>query len=243
MSARARWVVLVMLLASLASVPAARAAAPTGLNVTVNGDDVSATWKLPPGTNTGWLEFSPTTTSDSSGAYTDAAAMATQYYDGQTSFKSSQPFPHGTWYAHVSAISAKCDDIEINCVSDWSPPVVFTVPSSGPLPVGFDSLKVAKRQKASRLVVRATLIAPGTLTVGATVSVPNASKVYKLKSVSVAATAGKAVTLVLKLPKKALRAARKAIKRHRKATARLTITATNAGGVKKTEKRSITLKR
>jgi hypothetical protein len=245
MSVGSRLVVLVTLVASLASVSAAQAAAPTGLNVTANGDIVSASWKLPAGTKTGWLEFAPTTTSDSSGAYTDAAAMPIQYYDGQTAFKATKPFPNGTWYAHVSAVSAKCDDIEVECVNDWSPPVVFTVPGTGPPPstARFTSLEVARKQKLKRLVVRATLAASGTVTVGGALSVPNASKVYKLKPVSVPATAGKAVTVVVKLPKKALKAARRALRARRKVKARLTITARDAAGATKTEKRSVTLRR
>ena len=106
----------------------------------------------------------------------------------------------------------------------------------------FSTLAVASSQKATGLTVKATMPENGTITVGGTVSVPNASKVFKLKPVSSNATAGQTVTLKVKLAKKALKAIKKAIKRHKKPKASLTITAKDAKGNTRIEKRSVKLK-
>ena len=82
----------------------------------------------------------------------------------------------------------------------------------------------------------------GTITVGGTVSVPNASKVFKLKRVTVNAVAGKTVKIKVKLPGKALKATRKALKRRRKVKASLTVTAKDGAGNSRSEKRSVKLK-
>jgi hypothetical protein len=83
----------------------------------------------------------------------------------------------------------------------------------------------------------------GTVSVRGTVNVPNASKVYKLKAVSVSATAGKTITVKLKLPKKALKAAKRALKKHRKVKAHLTLTAKDVSANIKVEKRVVKLRR
>jgi hypothetical protein len=57
-----------------------------------------------------------------------------------------------------------------------------------------------------------------------------------------AAPAGKTVRVKLKLPKRALKAIARALERHKKVSANLTITAKDAGGNKKTEKRPVELR-
>jgi hydroxymethylglutaryl-CoA reductase len=106
----------------------------------------------------------------------------------------------------------------------------------------FKALKCASPQKARNLVVQASMPENGTITVGGTVSVPNASKVFKIKAVSVKAVAGKTVSLKVKLAKKALKAIKKALKRHKKVKAKLSIIAKDTAGNTKTEKRSVKLK-
>ena len=96
----------------------------------------------------------------------------------------------------------------------------------------FSALAVASSQKASGLTIKATMPENGTITVGGTVSVPNASKVFKLTPVSSNATAGQTVTLKVKLAKKALKAVKKAIKRHKKPKASLTITPRTRRGIR-----------
>jgi hypothetical protein len=109
--------------------------------------------------------------------------------------------------------------------------------------VTFSVLKVASSQKLKKLAVRAALDEPGTISVTGTVSVPNASKVYKLKAVTVNVFVGATMTIRVKLPKKALKAARRALRRGKKVKAKLTVTARDRVGNQKAERRSVNLKR
>jgi hypothetical protein len=132
------------------------------------------------------------------------------------------------------------------------PPPTQTCPPTCPPPpcpptcpdkvTSFSALKVAGTQKLTTLKVRAGMDEPGTISVAGTVSMPNASKVYKLKAVKVSAFVGATMTIKVKLPKKALKAAKRALRRHRKVKANLTITARDKLGNVKVEKRSIKLK-
>jgi hypothetical protein len=119
-----------------------------------------------------------------------------------------------------------------------TPPPVVTADKV----TSFKALQCASTQKAKSLVVQASMAENGTITVGGTVSVPNASKVFKIKTVSVKAAAGKTVSVKVKLAKKALKAIKRALKRHKKIKAKLTITAMDTTGNTKAEKRSVKLK-
>jgi hypothetical protein len=108
--------------------------------------------------------------------------------------------------------------------------------------VTFSVLKVASSQKLKKLAVRAALDEPGTISVTGTVSVPNASKVYKLKAVTVNVFVGATMTIRVKLPKKALKAARRALRRGKKVKAKLTVTARDRAGNRAAERRSVRLR-
>jgi hypothetical protein len=82
-----------------------------------------------------------------------------------------------------------------------------------------------------------TLIATGTL------SVPGASKVYRLRRARRSASAGTRVMLRLKVPRKAVSAARKALRRGRRVQARVTIVALDAAGNRRTATRRIRARR
>ena len=93
------------------------------------------------------------------------------------------------------------------------------------------------------LAVRAGMAESGTITVGGTITVPNSSKVYKLKRVAVAAKPGAATKIRLKLAKKGLKAVTRALRRRRSVKAKLTLTAKDLAGNTKTAKRTVRLTR
>jgi hypothetical protein len=103
----------------------------------------------------------------------------------------------------------------------------------------FAALRVPARQKAHKFHVQARMAEPGTISASATVNVPNLSKVYRFKSTSVRVAAGITATLALKLQGKALKAVRKALRRGKKLTARLTVTATDDARNRKIERRKV----
>ena len=81
------------------------------------------------------------------------------------------------------------------------------------------------------------------MSVSGSVSVPKLAKVYKLKGSKRKIAAGKRGKLTLALPKKAKIAIRRALARHKKLSAKITITAKDAAGNTTRSKRTIRLKR
>ena len=140
------------------------------------------------------------------------------------------------------------------CIDEYSDTVPVTIPAA-PTPgrasstapprdatTALASLSVKKRQRIDKLFVRASMAEKGTIKVSGTMSVPNLSKVFKLKTVRATAAPGKLVKLRVKLPKKALKAANKALRRHKRVTASITIMALDRAGNVATQKRSIRLR-
>jgi hypothetical protein len=182
-------------------------------------------------------------------------------------------FPPGTWYVHVSAYDpATCDPVTGFCTEEFSsPPVTLVVPPDPPPPplppppptppapppapappaaaaqpdtvTAFASLSVRASQKVDKLLIEAVMAEAGTIAAAGTVNVPNLSKVYKFKTASATAAPGVKVPLRPKLPAKAVKAVKKALKKRKKLKAKITITATDNAGNKKVERRTIKLKR
>jgi peptidoglycan/xylan/chitin deacetylase (PgdA/CDA1 family) len=115
-----------------------------------------------------------------------------------------------------------------------------------PLPVAaadkttaFASLRAGKRQRVGKLHVSAAMAEAGTLSASGTV---RAGKRFKFGRVSAAAIPGKLVTLRLELSKKALRAVKGALRRHKLVRALIAISAKDAAGNVKTAKRTVGLR-
>jgi hypothetical protein len=82
-----------------------------------------------------------------------------------------------------------------------------------------------------------------TATATGSLSVPNLAKRYKLGKATKRVRAGGKVKLRLKVSKKARRAAKKALKRRRKVTARIKVTVKGATGTSRSKRRTVKLKR
>jgi peptidoglycan/xylan/chitin deacetylase (PgdA/CDA1 family) len=106
----------------------------------------------------------------------------------------------------------------------------------------FASLKAPKSQDIDKLFVRAAMVEPGTLSASATVSVPGAARVFKFKRASRKATAGKSVKLRLKISKKGLRSAKRAMRRGKRLRAKIRVTAKDRAGNSRTAKRTVRLR-
>ena len=239
-------------------IPPARPA-PVLTSVGHAGRYPTATWTLGAGTVNYYIEAA-TSPAMSSDGFDDWVWVDFQLDPTQTTYTSPEQLDPGFYYVHVAAydsscpIDLLCPDLFSNILTVTIPPDPQPVPQAQsqpppPLPAppadkvtSFATLKCASTQKAGTLVVQAAMPENGTITVGGTVSVPNASKVFKLKRVTVNAIAGKTVKIKVKLPGKALKATRKALKRHRKVKASLTVTAKDGAGNSRSEKRSVKLK-
>jgi hypothetical protein len=97
--------------------------------------------------------------------------------------------------------------------------------------------------KDNHVSVRVTSDETGTATTTGTISVPNASKVYRLKRVTTALRRNVATKLELRIPKKARKPIARALKKRRKLRARLTIVVADAAGNTTTIRSSVSLRR
>jgi len=223
-------------------------APPTLVAVGQQSRFLTASWLLAAGTASDFIEVAATPETDADGFFVDPKAQLFLVDPAQTTFQSSLQFPAGVYYVHVAAYDPACDA----CPDAFSGVLAVTIPADsvlqpGPLPLlpavdkvtGFSVVKVASRQSIKHLVVRASMAENGSITVRGTVIVPGAAKVFKLKTVSARALAGKLVQVKIPVGKKALVAARRALKRHRKVKAQLSIIAHDDAGNTALVKRTI----
>jgi hypothetical protein len=240
-----------LLAASLVYAGVAVAAPPANLQIGESGGRITATWGEP-----GLFDIplaaeiaqSPKTGAD--GSFSDPGKTRDALGEIDTSW-TSRVLANGIWYVHIGAyeLGEKCgvdDEGNLTCPTDWSP--VYTVrigPGSGPSVrdtiIDFRSLRVAKRQKAAKLRVLASMAEKGSITVRGAVKV--GGKGFNLRPVTASCQANRTVTLRVKLSKKAMAAVGGALSRGRKVRANLTILARDAAGNRKSAKRSVTLKR
>jgi hypothetical protein len=234
---------------------AASAAPPANVQVTESGGMITATWDDPSydGSNVpSGVEIAHNSSTGIDGSFSDSTKIAAPLGPTDVSYTSAV-LPNGAYYVHVGAYelgNPSCDvdpnTGDLVCPTDYSPIVTVKIgpgrPSIGDTLTRFKNLRVARRQRAAKLLVLATLDAAGTVTVGGSVKVAGAARAFKIRPISAKAATDKAVKVKVKLSKRALKAIKKALQRHRKVKASLTITARDAAGNEKAEKRSVRLK-
>jgi hypothetical protein len=240
----------------------AQAAAPTNVVVSQTNRYLKASWTLPAGMATGAIEASTSPATDAYGFFFVPVLYA-ELASTVTSYEAPAQLPAGSYYVHVAdydpAAPTCVDPYAVECIWEFSTPLwKVVIPADPPPPppppppapppppdtiTSFSALSIRASQKVDKLQVQASMGEAGTISVAGTVSVPKLSKVYKFKTVTATAVAGATVTLKLKLPAKAAKAVKKALKKHKKLKAKITITATDAAGNKKTELRTIKLQR
>lgn len=103
-------------------------------------------------------------------------------------------------------------------------------------------LKVRKLQDVDKIRVSASMLEPGTISAAGRVLGTSASSLFKLKRASKAVVPGKLVTLRLRLSRRDLRAAKRAIRAHKRVRARIRITAKDRPGNRITATRTIRLR-
>jgi hypothetical protein len=247
--------------AALVSPALAQAASPTVTSIGQSARHLTATWTLPPGMGTYYIEAADRPDTYPEGdfllenivLYEEPAPNATTYF-------STLQLPPGTYYFHVAAIdSATCDlatgagcDVEfstppsvIRILPDPAPPLP-PAPAPPPPPdtvTALSALKAPARQDVDDLYVLASMAERGTITVGGTVSVAGPSKVFRFKPVSANAVPGVRAKLKPRLAKRALRAVKKALERRKKVKANVTIRAKDVVGNATTRKLTVSLKR
>jgi hypothetical protein len=122
-----------------------------------------------------------------------------------------------------------------------APASPLAAPVTADKATAFASLKAPKRQDVDKIFVRAAMIEPGTLSAFGTVALRGVR--YRLGKVFRKAAPGKLVKLRLHLTKKGLRAAKRALRRHKRVRAVITIGARDLAYNKITAQRTIRLRR
>jgi hypothetical protein len=241
------WAGMLVALALLAPA-SALAAPPTNVTVSENAGRLAVSWDLALNSLSSAVEIAHSAKTAANGSFSDPGKISASVDESDSTY-TSPPLANGTWYVHVASYdptSPSCTYVggDLKCKTEYSSTVTARVGSGSPggdTSTAFATLRVPSKQKAAKLRVQASMGENGTITVGGTLNVPNAAKVYRLKAVSVSAAAGKTVTVRVKLTKQALKAVRKALLRHRKVKASLTITAKDGAGNTKTAKRAVRL--
>ena len=93
------------------------------------------------------------------------------------------------------------------------------------------------------MIVNVSADEAATLSASGTLSVPGASKVFKLRKTSATVDAGKSKKLKLTISRKTARAVKRALKKHRAVRANVTVIAVDGAGNKSTVKRKINARR
>jgi hypothetical protein len=199
---------------------------------------------------------------DAEGFFTQGVALDDHdLAPGATSYQSAGQLAPGTYYVHVAAYNPAApncaDPYSAACTWEFSDTLAVTIPADpappgpgpGPSPGGpggsnpVVTLTVAgastqKALKAKAISLRATCDQACTLTASGTLTIPGASKTYRLKSVRRSLSAGKRVTLKLRLSTKVIRTARRALRSRKRIRARVRLVAQNSNG-RKTSRKTI----
>jgi hypothetical protein len=105
------------------------------------------------------------------------------------------------------------------------------------------TLRFGRKQDVDKLFVKVQTSENAKVRASGTVRVGNASKTYRFKSVTRSLPGGASVKLRLRLPKKALKAVKRSIAKHARPRAKITVTATDAAGNRRTKKAAVRLTR
>jgi hypothetical protein len=244
---RFKWLTLAVVSAFVLLTAAAQAAPPTLVSVAGTGGRVTASWTLPPGMAMDFIEAGTTSVTNPQGGDFPLkdTVLAESLDDFATSYVASVQIPPGSYFVHVSAFdTTKCvTGNEPDCVDEWSNIVPVTIPSGvADRSTDFSFLDATSPQKIGKLFVEAQMAEPGTITATGTVQAPKASKVYRFKTATAKVLPGNKVKLRLRLPKKALKVVKKALRRGKKLKAKVTVTAKDNAGNTHSAKGTIKLK-
>jgi hypothetical protein len=221
---------------------------------------ITASWKLPAGMRTEFIEVanSPGVHGGGRLAHLFSEENVVLYDDNlfrsQETWSAADVLPAGTYYVHLRAWDDQSCAVpdQADCLEEVSATSVVSIAApagSSQAAIGADNvvsltrLGAAAQQSVRKLRVTVTMGEPGTVTVGGSITVPGTARTYRLRPASATTAAGGTVTLRPRLTKHARRAVLRALRRHRRIVAALTITARDRVGNTRRDKRAIRLAR
>lgn len=263
---RTRTALLLAILGLVLLVAPASALARTATLVSVTGEPgenhPTSTWSLPSGA---WSEFIETATSDEVGVGGHFLQKNLKTFNvvGQadTKFTDEYEFGPGRYYVHVGTHdTVRTSDTplieysNVFCFRVVAGPSIASClnpPGGGggggggggvkdkTAPV--TSLSFPKVQDIDKLYVKVHTSEAARIKATGTISVGGASKVYRFKPASLSLSGNASTKVRLKLAKKNLRAVKRALKKKR-LKAKITVTATDAAGNRRSKKATLKLK-
>lgn len=214
---------------------------------------LAATFTLPPGGELRSIEIATSPAVASDGAFLIENVVFEDFLPVNTSpYVSSSQAPPGFFYVHISSYDTNC----FTCpLYEWSSILTVTIPPDPAPPppppavtfvdkkAPFQTFSTSSTQRVRTLAIRLLLNENATLTVKGSIAVAGASKVYRYKSVTLAAVANVPVRVRPKLARLGLKAIKRALKRRKKLRAKFSITAVDQSGNTSVSRRTIKLKR
>lgn len=237
------------------------------VNLPIGQNHPTFNWTLPsatpPGQGKVWADHIVVSTS--SEQYAPGTYLAGEFLDrywasfntlgkNDTSFTDLKEYKPGTYFVHVAGHDPGCPAGQFSCQIEFSNILSFNVvlppPGGGGGGGGggadkfapLQTLSFAAVQDIDKLRVTTRSTEAGTITATGTVGMPGASKALRFKPAKRAVAANVKTTLKLKLSKKSLRSAKRALKKRKHLKAKIVLTAIDKAGNKRATKITIGLR-
>jgi hypothetical protein len=234
------------------------------VNLPVGQNHPTFQWTLPMG-DKGRVWSDHIVVSTSSEQYAPGTFLAGEFLDrywasfntlqkNDTSFADLKEYKPGTYFVHVAGHDPGCPPGQFSCQIEFSNILSFNVvvppPGGGGGGGGggadkfapLQTLSFAAVQDIDKLRVTTRSTEAGTITATGTVGMPGASKALRFKPAKRAVAANVKTTLKLKLSKKSLRSAKRALKKRKHLKAKIVLTAVDKAGNKRATKITIGLR-
>jgi hypothetical protein len=248
-----------VLAVALLAAASAQAQPPSLVAVSVTGAQTRATWDLPTNVRAKFVEIAKSPDVNEFGYFRQRNLVSFDVLRGdQRSYTDDLKLLPGTYYIHIAGTDDGCPSCPI---VEFSRIMRYTVTAAGtgtgtdagPTPTKGKTDKTKPRpklafsrlQRVGRLSLSASMNERGTLAASASVTVAgsSAAKRYSFKGVTRSVTAGKKVSLRLKLSSGALGAVKRALSHGARLRARVRVTAVDASGNSRKKTVFVRLKR
>ena len=220
------------------------------------GGVLYASWTLARGGDAWVAEIASSPNRDVFGFLDLIPASPVALISTQTMFAAPLGLAAGTYYVHI--VSTPTYDLCLaqapGCVFEFSNIVAVTIPATArPVPsppravsttdkvLALSAVTASSSQDVDKLSITLQTGEAVTVRLSGSINVPRASRVFRFKTVIRSLGAGKA-KLNLRLPKKARKAVKRALKRKQRLRARLTLVVTDDAGNSQTSKYTVRLK-
>jgi hypothetical protein len=231
---------------ALAVATTAQATPPVLKSTSITDGFTSATWELPAKERAEFAEIATSTATNEYGYFVQKSFVAFKTLtDNQTSYTDDTKLLPGTYYVHIAGSEPGCQSCPRVEFSNIMEVVVNAAGSGvgrniGPTPIGKPKQKDTRApsarlafkhlQNLDKILIKASMDEPGTLTAEGSVRLPGRGRVYRFGSLSRAVRTNVKASFRLRLASKARGAVKRALAGRQRPRARITITAIDLAG-------------